>query len=358
VRIAQIAPLIESVPPDRYGGTERVVSSLTEELVRRGHDVTLFATADSITSARLEACVDTGLRTTGQEQQAVMQTVMEVSRALSQEHEFDIIHSHVDYLGLPFVRLSNVPILSTAHGRMDRSEGAMYLEFPYAPLVSISDAQRAPVQNLNWLATVYNGIDFGQFSLREKPGTYLAFLGRASLEKRLDRAIEIAKELDMPLRIAAKVDGMDREYFDYALRPHLDHPLIEFLGEINETEKDDLLGNAYAYLFPIDWPEPFGVTMIEAMACGTPVVATNCGSVPEVVSDGITGFVCNSLREFMTAIEDAGSIDRRECRQHAEAQFSATRMAEGYEAVYRRLLGRSEPAENASVRQLPLATLA
>jgi glycosyltransferase involved in cell wall biosynthesis len=273
------------VPPQLYGGTERVVSTLTEELVARGHDVTLFASGDSITSARLVPCAERSLRLNGGTRDHVAYTMMQLATVLERKDEFDIIHSHVDYFGFPFARLSRVPIVTTTHGRLDLPEiTRVYRHFPDARLVSISEAQRAPAPELNWAATVYNGIDFERYNLRTKPGEYLAFLGRISPEKRPDRAIEIARELDMPLKIAAKVDDADRQYFDHAIRPQLNHSLVEFIGEVTDREKDNFLGNAYAYLFPIDWPEPFGLTMVEAMACGTPVVATNHGSVPEVVT--------------------------------------------------------------------------
>jgi glycosyltransferase involved in cell wall biosynthesis len=340
VRIAQIAPLFESVPPQLYGGTERVVSALTEALVERGHDVTLFASGDSRTAARLVPCVERSLRLSGGVRDHVAWTVMELASALERADGFDIVHSHVDYFGFPFARLARVPIVTTTHGRLDLPEiSRVYRHFPYVPLVSISDAQRAPVTDLNWLATVYNGIDFSRFTLREEQGDYLAFLGRISPEKRPDRAIEIARDLDMPLKIAAKVVDADRDYFEHAIRPQLDHSLVEFVGEVDDAEKDAFLGQAYAYLFPIDWPEPFGLTMVEAMACGTPVVAMGCGSVPEVVAPGITGFICNSLREALDAVPRVAAIDRASCRRHAESLFSASRMADGYERVYRTLAG-------------------
>jgi glycosyltransferase involved in cell wall biosynthesis len=335
MRIAQVAPLFESVPPQLYGGTERVVSTLTEELVARGHDVTLFASGDSITAARLVPSAERSLRLYGDVRDHVAFTMMELATVLERMDEFDIIHSHVDYFGFPFARLSRVPLVTTTHGRLDLPEiTRVYRHFPEAPLVSVSESQRTPAPDLNWVATVYNGIDFGRYTLREKPGEYLAFLGRIAPEKRPDRAIEIARELDMPLKIAAKVDDADRQYFDHVIRPHLDHSLVEFIGEVSDSEKDAFLGNAYAYLFPIDWPEPFGLTMVEAMACGTPVVAMNHGSVPEVVDPGVTGFVCNSLREVLDAVPSVASLDRTACRSRAEQRFSDEVMADRYERVY------------------------
>jgi glycosyltransferase involved in cell wall biosynthesis len=248
-----------------------------------------------------------------------------------------VIHNHADYFAFPFARHSQAPVITTTHGRLDLPETQrIYRYFRDAALISISDAQRNPLPELNWTSTVYNGIDMSRFHLRREPGTYLAFLGRISPEKRPDRAIDVARALDMPLKIAAKVDDADRDYYEYAIKPQLGHPLIEFTGEIDDAGKDEFLGNAFAYLFPIDWPEPFGLTMVEAMACGTPVIAMNCGSVPEVVADGVSGFVCDSLRDFMDAVPRAASIDREACRRYVETRFSAAAMADGYEDVYRR----------------------
>ena len=339
MRIAQIAPLTESVPPKMYGGTERIVSSLTETLVARGHDVTLFATGDSETAANLIACAPEGIRL----QPAVMDphalTTVELARVFQQAQSFDVIHNHLDYFCFPFARYSQVPVVTTTHGRLDLEEVQhVYSHFSEANLVSISDDQRSPLPGANWLATVYNGIEFDHYSLHPQPGKYLAFLGRISPEKRPDRAIEVARELDMPLKIAAKVDPQDQDYFNHAIKPQLDNALIEFVGEVGEHEKDEFLGNALAYLFPIDWPEPFGLTMVEAMACGTPVVAMRDGSVPEVVIDGKTGFVCDSLRNFIDCVTRVGEIDRATCREIACNRFSVDVMTSGYEAVYRGLV--------------------
>jgi glycosyltransferase involved in cell wall biosynthesis len=337
MRIAQIAPLIESVPPTLYGGTERVVSTLTEELVKRGHDVTLFASGDSETAACLVPVVPRSLRLDGKARDHVAHTIVAVTRVFERANEFDLIHNHLDYLAFPFVRLSEVPVVTTTHGRLDEPEEVrnLYRFFRDVPLVSISDRQRDPLPYNNWLSTVYHGIDFSRLQLHPRPGTYLAFLGRASPEKRVDRAIEVARDLDMPLKIAAKVDEVDAEYFEHAIRPHLDHPLIEFVGEVREDQKCEFLGNAYAYLFPIDWPEPFGLTMVEAMACGTPVVAMNRGSVPEVVSEGVTGYVCDTFADFIDKVVKAGALDRARCRAEAQRRFSITTMASAYEDVYR-----------------------
>lgn len=336
MRIAQVAPLCESIPPQLYGGTERVVSALTEELVSRGHEVTLFASGDSVTSATLAPCSKRSLRLDGTVRDTVALTTIELARVFDRQEEFDVIHNHVDYFAFPFARQSRTPMITTTHGRLDLPEiRNVYEYFAEAPLVSISDAQREPLPEGSWLATVYNGIDFSLFNLHPEPGTYLAFLGRICPEKRPDRAIEIARALDIPLRIAAKVDDVDKEYFEHVVRPHLSNPLIEFVGEVGDKDKDEFLGNASVYLFPIDWPEPFGLTMVEAMACGTPVVAMDCGSVSEIVQDGVSGYVSRSLPELIDSVARARLLNRAGCRAYVEARFSARAMADGYEEVYR-----------------------
>jgi glycosyltransferase involved in cell wall biosynthesis len=339
MRIAQIAPLFESVPPRLYGGTERVVWALTEELVRRGHDVTLFASGDSVTSATLVPCCDRALRLAGCIGQAHALTTIQLDLVYSRAGAFDLIHNHVDYLPFPLARLVGTPTLTTLHGRLDLPEvQRLAHHFRDLPLVSVSRAQRRHLPRGNWVATIHHGIPVEHYRLRTQPGDYLAFLGRISIEKRLDRAIEIARAVDMPLKVAAKIDIADRDYYEYAIKPLLDHPLVEYIGEVDEAGKDEFLGNAYAYLFPIDWPEPFGLTMIEAMATGTPVIAMACGSVPEVVESGVTGFVCQSLDEMVAAVRRIPEISREVCRRHVEERFSARRMAEDYEAVYERCL--------------------
>jgi glycosyltransferase involved in cell wall biosynthesis len=336
MKIAQVAPLAERVPPRFYGGTERVVSGLTEELVRRGHDVVLFASGDSDTSAELVACCPEGLRLRPGIRDHVAYTMIELGKVSARAHEFDIIHNHLDYLALPTARQTETPMLTTLHGRLDLPElPDVYAEFSEQHLVSISNAQRRPLSHIRWLATVYNGIDLRHFTLREGSGGYLAFLGRISPEKGVDRAVEIAQALDMPLRIAAKIDPTDLEYFTAKVKPLLRDPRVEYIGEIDEAHKDEFLGNAFAYLFPINWPEPFGMTMIEAMACGTPVIAMNLGSVPEVVVDGQTGFICRSQAEMIEAVQRTGALSRNACRVHVENHFSAFRMAEMYEKAYR-----------------------
>ena len=347
MRIAMIAPLIEAVPPPLYGGTERVVSVLTEELVRRGHDVTLFASGDSTTTARLVACSPRSLRLDPDVQDTLAYTLVELGEVYRRAAEFDIIHNHVDYLAFPFARLAATATISTTHGRFDLPEvQRVYAVFPEQALVSISDAQRERLPEANWVATVHNGIDVTNFHFRPEPGDYLVFLGRISPEKRPDRAIEIARDVGMRLIMAAKVDDVDRDYYEQAMAPMIRQcPLVEFIGEVDEREKDELLGGAYAYLFPIDWPEPFGLTMVEAMATGTPVVAYRAGSVPEVVVDGATGFVCDTFRDMIDAIPRVRALDRSACRCLVEERFSAAAMADGYERVYASVLEQaSAPA--------------
>lgn len=336
MRLAIVAPLAEPVPPPLYGGTERVVSTLTEELVRRGHQVTLFASGDSQTSAELIACSERGLRLDPSVKDTVAWTLLELHEVYRRAGDFDIIHSHVDYLVFPFARLSETPTISTAHGRLDQDEvRRLYEHYPEHRLVSISNDQRFPLPNANWIGTVYHGIDLNRFHFQPTVGDYLVFLGRISPEKRPDRAIEIARDLDMRLIMAAKVDDADRSYYEACISPLIAaSPFVEFIGEVDEATKDELLGGAYAYLFPIDWPEPFGLTMVESMATGTPVVAYRAGAVPEVVVDGVTGFLCDSVREMVMAVKRVGSLDRRACRDHVERKFSQSAMADGYERLY------------------------
>jgi glycosyltransferase involved in cell wall biosynthesis len=298
----------------------------------------LFASGDSNTSAQLVPCCEQGLRLSDVHDH-IAYTIRELGRVMRVAREFDVIHNHVDYFAFPYTRMVTTPIVTTTHGRLDMPEVVgLYEDFSDVRLVSISDAQRAPLPHAVWLATVYNGINLRHFTLREQPGKYLAFLGRISPEKGPDRAIEIAEAVGMPLRMAAKVDPSDREYFETVIRPMLKRPGVEYLGEIDEAHKDDFLGNAYAYLFPIDWPEPFGITMVEAMACGTPVIAMRCGSVPEVVADGETGYVCRSMEEMIDALAKVPRIERRACRRRVAERFTVERMTDGYEAVYRRVL--------------------
>jgi glycosyltransferase involved in cell wall biosynthesis len=316
------------------------VSYLTEELVRQGHDVTLFASGDSITSARLVPVCRQALRLDQRCVDKLAPHIVMLEMVYREVHRFDVIHFHTDYSHFPLSRRFGAPQVTTLHGRLDLPElGPLYDEFTDMPVVSISDAQRRPLPQANWQATVYHGLP-DQPRWSERPGQYLAFLGRISPEKRVDRAVEIARRAGMKLRVAAKVDAVDVDYYRREIEPLFRDPLVEFVGEIGEREKPAFLGGARALVFPIDWPEPFGLAMIEALRCGTPVVAWRCGSVPEVIDDGVTGFVVGSLDEAVRATVSAGELDRRRVREAFEARFSASRMAAGYLAVYERLVGR------------------
>lgn len=338
MRIAQVAPLFESVPPRLYGGTERVVSNLTEALVAEGHDVTLFATADSVTRARLVPGWPRGLRLDGHSRDHHEPHRVLLERLQRRRAEFDVIHFHTDLLHFALARRLGVPHLTTLHGRLDVPQVAAALRaHPDVPLVSISDAQRAPVAWARWLATVHHGLPRERFRFHPGPGDYLAFLGRISPEKGCDRAIEIARRLGRPLRIAAKIDPADEAYFRSRIQPLLADPRVEFVGEIGEREKDGFIGGAAALLFPIDWPEPFGLVMIEAMACGAPVVAFRRGSVPEIIEPGESGFIVDSVDEAVQATARAMRMDRRRCRHCFEQRFTDDRMARDYLAVYERL---------------------
>ena len=339
MRIAQVAPLWESVPPKLYGGTERIVSYITEELVAQGHDVTLFASGDSETTARLEAICPQALRLNTGIFNRDAPLIMQQERALGVTGNFDIVHSHLDFLGFPVARRNAVPMVTTLHGRLDLPElEPVFREFSEMPLVSISDAQRRPLPWANWAGTIHHGLPRNLYSFHPKAGGYLAFLGRISPEKRPDQAIEIAKRAGLPLRIAAKVDPADRTYFEAAVEPLLNHPLIEFVGEISDAEKNDFVGNAMALVCPYDWPEPFGLVLIEALACGTPVLAYRRGSIPEIIDHGVTGFVCETLDEMAEAVGQVSLIDRRRCRVAFDERFTADRMARDYVALYERIL--------------------
>ncbi len=339
MRIAQVAPLYESVPPKLYGGTERVVSTLTEELVRMGHDVTLFASGDSITSARLVPVCPESLRLSRNCVDQIAHHVLMMEHVLNQSSDFDLIHFHVDYLHFPMLRNEQVRHVTTLHGRLDIPDLVpLYRAFCDIPVVSISSAQRKPLPWVNWQGTVYHGLPEDQFTLGNGKGGYLAFLGRTSPEKGLDQAIEIANRAGVPLKIAAKVDRIDKEHFERLIKPKLDSPLVEFVGEIGSVEKNEFLGNAMALLFPIDWPEPFGLVMIEAMACGTPVIAYPHGSVPEIMENGVSGYVVADIRAAVRAIAKLPHFDRNLCRQRFEQRFSATRMAQDYLRIYERLV--------------------
>ena len=338
MRIAQVAPLIESVPPQLYGGTERVVSFLTDELVARGHDVTLFASGDSRTSATLVPVWPRALRL-GASQDSLAPHVIMLEEVARRAPGFDIVHFHVADFHLPLARRLGVAHVTTMHGRLDLPElPALFHEYDEVPLVSISHAQRTPLPDAHWAATVYHGLPLGLLTFHPGPGSYLAFLGRISPEKGVDRAIAIAIACGLPLRIAAKVDAADREYFAREIRPLLEHPLIEFIGEIDEEQKDEFLGNASALLFPVDWPEPFGLVMIEALACGVPVLAFRRGSVPEVIDEGVTGIIVDTVDEAVAATRRLMALNRHHCRRVFAQRFSAARMAADYERVYGELV--------------------
>jgi glycosyltransferase involved in cell wall biosynthesis len=343
MRIAQVAPLFESVPPMLYGGTERVVSYLTEELVRLGHEVTLFASGDSETAARLvPACPralwrDDGCRETLPQHIRLMELVFQdVSR-------FDVLHFHCDYVHLPLLRRHPCPNVTTLHGVLHaRDLNSLFEEYVETPLVSISDDQRRPIPEANWEATVYHGLPRDLYTYRSTPGDYLAFLGRFSPEKGVDRAIAIAQRTGMKLKVAGKVFAEDRAYYHQTIEPLFRScaSQVELIGEVGGRAKDEFLGNAYALLFPIEWSEPFGLVMIEAMACGTPVIAFSRGSVPEVMVDGVTGFIVDNVDEAAEAVGHVADLSRQDCRLVFEERFDATRMAQDYLEVYRRLMHR------------------
>lgn len=335
MRIAQFAPLIESCPPKFYGGTERIVSYLTEELVRLGHDVTLFASGDSQTNGRLVAPCKRALRLNPEAiDPNALHTIL-LNRVARKMDEFDVVHFHIDYHHFPIFSSVSNRTITTMHGRLDLPH-YQYLvsEFPHMPLVSISNSQRRPLGLANWRATVYHGLPPNLYSLGAGDGGYLAFLGRICPDKRVDRAIEIARATGLPLRIAAKVDPVDVDYFETCIRPLMDDPLVEYIGEIGEAQKSKFLGDALALLFPIDWPEPFGLVMIEAMATGTPVIAFRNGSVPEVIDEGTTGYVINDIDQAGAALEKAIALDRHAIRAQFEKRFSVTRMARDYLSLY------------------------
>jgi glycosyltransferase involved in cell wall biosynthesis len=341
LRIAQIAPLAERVPPLKYGGTERVVAALTDELVRRGHDVTLFASGDSKTLAHLAPIVPEGLRLRdGLEMPRDIHPpqMLQLGTVFERARDFDIIHSHVDFFTFPFIRFVQTPVLTTLHGRLDLPTlPLLYDGYPDAAVNSISRNQRRPLPQARWVGNVYHGLDLSHLHVGTGAGGYFAFLGRIAPDKGIGQAVAIAKRTGIPLKIAAKVDDDHPEYLDI-IRGDIDGTFIEWIGEIAEEEKSAFLGNARALLFPIQWPEPFGLTMIEAMACGTPVLATPCGSVPEIVVDGVTGFIRPTVDKLIAAVDHLGVLDRVACRQRVEQHFTARAMAIGYERLYRTLI--------------------
>ena len=343
VKIAQIAPLIESVPPRCYGGTERIVSYLTEELVRLGHDVTLFASGDSITSARLVSCATTALRLDPCVRDPIPYYMLMLDRVRECADDFDILHFHIDQFQFPMFRPFADRTVTTLHGRQDLPDlRPLYFGFSDMPLVSISESQRTPIHNANFVATIHHGLPLDLYRPTFNPrGGYLAFLGRISPEKGVDRAIKVARALGIPLKIAAKVDRVDQAYFDAQIAPLLRGPGVEFIGEINEQEKTEFLGQALALMFLIDWPEPFGLAMIEAMACGTPVLALQRGSVEEVVDDGVTGHVVENIDEATLTLPRVTALDRRGVRRRYEERFSSMRMAKDYIRVYKSLRARA-----------------
>ena len=340
MKIAQVAPLMESVPPKAYGGTERVVSYLTEALVEMDHEVSLYASGDSTTRARLIPIVERSLRLDPRRPDWLAWYTLMLEQVFESARQFDMIHFHIDYLHFPLARRCKTPLVTTLHGRQDLPDlQPLYRHFTEQPVVSISDSQREPLPMAHWCATVHHGLPIDLYGFHARPQDYFVFLGRLSPEKRVDRAIEIAIACDMPLRIAAKVDVADRAYFDSVVKPLLDHPLVDYVGEIGEREKNDFIGNARALLFPIDWPEPFGLVMIESLACGTPVVSYPCGSVPEILDHGVTGFIVNDQQQAIAAARRIERIDRKRCREAFEKRFTAQVMAERYLDVYRQLRG-------------------
>jgi glycosyltransferase involved in cell wall biosynthesis len=349
MRIAQVAPLYESVPPRLYGGTERVVSWLTEELVRLGHEVTLFASGDSKTTAQLVPACSRALWRDEHCRDTLPHHVRLMELVFADASRFDVLHFHCDYLHFPLLRRQPCASVTTLHGQVHVPDvGDLLAEYAEVPLVSISDNQRRPIPRANWQGTVHHGLPRDLHTFRDGSGGYLAFLGRASPEKGLDRAIDIARLAGMPLKIAAKVYPEERDYFHTTLAPLLEEsrPGVEFIGEVGGQEKDAFLGHARAVLFPICWPEPFGLVMIEALACGTPVIAFSNGSVPEIIEDGVTGFIVQTVEEAAQAARRVNWLDRRRCRQSFEERFDAGRMARDYLEIYRRQLLHVRPSAN------------
>jgi glycosyltransferase involved in cell wall biosynthesis len=347
MRIAQVAPLYESVPPQLYGGTERIVHYLTEELVALGHDVTLYAAGDSRTSAELVSVCPRSLRLDPGCIDSLAHHMTMLELLANKRREYDVIHFHIDYLHFLASRLLGLRQLTTLHGRLDLPDlQPLYDRFTDMPVVSISNAQRKPLPQANWIGTVLHGLPSDLLPYSAKSAGYFAFMGRISPEKRVDRAVHIATTLGVPLRIAAKIDKADREYYEAQIAPLFEHPLVEYIGEIGEEEKAAFVGGADALLFPIDWPEPFGLVMIEAMACGTPVVAFDHGSVREVLEDGVTGFIVNDMEAAVLAAQQARGLDRARVRQTFEQQFSARRMALDYVGLYEQALEQPAPTSS------------
>jgi glycosyltransferase involved in cell wall biosynthesis len=339
MKIAQIAPLAERVPPKKYGGTERVIHALTEELVRRGHEVTLFATGDSITSARLISVYPRSMREAKLKDiyGANAWTLHNIGLAYARQDQFDIIHDHNGFLSLPAANLARVPVVMTQHNAFSREEYRMFSALNKPFIVTISDAQRPTGTGLNIVATVYNGLDMKEYPFSAEHEGYLLFVGRISPEKGVHYAIEVAQQLDLPLIIAAKLEPVDRTYFSEYIEPRLSDQ-ISWIGEVDEAKRNQLMSRAMCFLHPALWKEPFGLTLIEATACGCPVVAFSRGAIPEVIKDGVSGFVVNDLESMLDAVENIAKIDREKCREYAIKAFCAKSMTDGYEAVYARIL--------------------
>jgi len=339
MKIAQVSPLAEPVPPIGYGGTERIVAYLSDEFIRRGHEVTLFASGDSQTKGRLIASSERALRLDSKIVDPQAHDTFQLAQVLQEAEEFDVIHFHTGYSHFPLFRGHPTPGVTTFHGRLDIPDlKQLFLEFTDMPVVSISNSQRQPFPQMNWQGTVYHGLPLDLYKLGDGRGNYLAFLGRICPEKRVDRAIKIAQRAQMKLKIAAKIDNTDREYMEKKIKPLLHDHLVEFVGEVDRAEKQKLLGSAYALLFPIDWPEPFGLVMVESMACGTPVIAYRAGSVPEVVDPGLTGFIVETLDQSVEALQKIQALDRKLCREVFERRFSSARMALDYLKIYEKLV--------------------
>lgn len=360
MKIAQIAPLMESVPPRLYGGTERIVSWLTEELVAQGHDVTLFASGDSMTAANLMACTPEAIRLSATMKDYVPHYTLMADRVRRFADQFDILHFHIDLFHFPLFRGLEYKTITTLHGRQDIPDlWPFYRAFPRMPLVSISDSQRAPIPDATFAGTVLHGLPANLHRPNtDARGGYLAFLGRISPEKRPDRAIELATAMGMPLKIAAKVDKADQDYFREVIHPLIEgNPLVSFIGEVDERAKTRFLGEARALLFPIDWPEPFGLVMIEAMACGTPVLAFRCGSVSEVIDDGLSGRIVDTMPEAIAALPEVVALDRRAVRRQFEARFTAARMARDYVGLYQRQAGALRSLHDPDLTGMPFETI-
>ncbi|HEX6332637.1 MAG TPA: glycosyltransferase family 4 protein [Flavisolibacter sp.] len=355
MRIAQVAPLYESVPPKLYGGTERIVSFLTEKLVELGHNVTLFASGDSITSAKLRPVVPEALRLSGRCEDPLAPHLLQVQEVVDRHQEFDIIHFHTDYLNFPFTQHLETPHVTTLHGKLTLPELVqVYRRFSRQPVVSISDSQRTPLPFANWAGTVLHGLPADLYS-KGPGGEYLAFLGRISPEKGIEAAIAIAKKSGIQLKIAAKIDRVDEDYFSHTVAPLLDHPLVDFIGEITDEQKNEFLGNALALLFPIAWPEPFGLVMIESIACGTPVIAFRRGSVPEIISHGKSGYVVDSVEQAVQAVHWTQRLDRDGVRRCFNERFTSDRMARQYIQVYEEL--RQDAADRRETKLLTLKSM-